>query len=256
MGLDLYAGTLTRYYARNWKTSFQQWAEENGYAYNRMGPDGPMEQEQRPDPAEVQGAMESWRDSILGILKNSGAESPSWPEDNEAPYYTDKPDWDAWYALLLAAACGVTGEAIPPTVEKGSWREGFWELPVVKRAAEERQWSLFGAAELWLPFPDRFRFDCPNPLGNSITIGTTGGLLYELGEVNQLLWQAGEEEILSWTTGEGYPADGEMGPDGKLRRVAVNTQYDTVSLAKMAFSILYRGAVFSREHRVPILMDY
>ena len=104
MGLDLYAGTLTRYYSRNWKTTVQQWAEENGYAYSRMGPDGPMEQEQRPDPAEVQGAMESWRDSILGILKNSGAESPSWPEDNEAPYYTDKPDWDAWYALLLAAA--------------------------------------------------------------------------------------------------------------------------------------------------------
>ena len=44
MGLDLYAGTLTRYYSRNWKTTVQQWAEENGYAFNRMGPAGPMEQ--------------------------------------------------------------------------------------------------------------------------------------------------------------------------------------------------------------------
>ena len=31
MGLDIYAGTLTRYYAHNWKSAVQQWAEENGY---------------------------------------------------------------------------------------------------------------------------------------------------------------------------------------------------------------------------------
>ena len=29
MGLDIYAGTLTRYYSHNWKTVVQQWAEEN-----------------------------------------------------------------------------------------------------------------------------------------------------------------------------------------------------------------------------------
>ena len=34
MGLDIYAGTLTRYYAHNWKSAVQQWAEENGYARN------------------------------------------------------------------------------------------------------------------------------------------------------------------------------------------------------------------------------
>ena len=29
MGLDIYAGTLTRYYSHNWKTVVQQWTEEN-----------------------------------------------------------------------------------------------------------------------------------------------------------------------------------------------------------------------------------
>ena len=28
MGLDIYAGTLTRYYSHNWKTVVQQWAEK------------------------------------------------------------------------------------------------------------------------------------------------------------------------------------------------------------------------------------
>ena len=40
MGLDIYAGTLTRYYSHNWKTVVQQWAEENGYSFNRITPDG------------------------------------------------------------------------------------------------------------------------------------------------------------------------------------------------------------------------
>ena len=40
MGLDIYAGPLTRYYSHNWKTVVQQWAEENGYTFNRITPDG------------------------------------------------------------------------------------------------------------------------------------------------------------------------------------------------------------------------
>ena len=84
MGLDLYAGTLTRYYARNWKSTVQQWAEANGYTFNRMGSDGPMEQEQKPDPAEVQAAMEGWQDSLLAALKAGGTQCPPWPENNEA----------------------------------------------------------------------------------------------------------------------------------------------------------------------------
>ena len=31
MGLDLYAGTFTRYYTRNWKTVVEAWAEADVY---------------------------------------------------------------------------------------------------------------------------------------------------------------------------------------------------------------------------------
>ena len=57
MGLDIYAGTLTRYYSHNWKTVVQQWAEENGYSFNRITPDGePADNEEEMSPAEVQAA--------------------------------------------------------------------------------------------------------------------------------------------------------------------------------------------------------
>ena len=69
MGLDIYAGTLTRYYSHNWKTVVQQWAEENGYTFNRITPDGePADNEEELSPAEVQAAVENWRDQILAAI--------------------------------------------------------------------------------------------------------------------------------------------------------------------------------------------
>ena len=107
MGLDIYAGTLTRYYSHNWKTVVQQWAEENGYSFNRITPDGePADNEEEMSPAEVQAAVENWRDQILSAISQPGQPPYApWLEDNEKPYYTDKPDWDAFGAMLLVAAC-------------------------------------------------------------------------------------------------------------------------------------------------------
>ena len=89
-----------------------------------------------------------------------------------------------------------------------------------------------------------------------MVISTTGGLKKELEQFNSLLWQAPEKTILSWTTTEGYPLDGEIGPDGKYVQKEVHTAYDTVSLAKMAYSILYRAVRFSEENQAAILLDY
>ena len=66
MGLNIYAGTLTRYYAQNWKTVVQQWAEARGIAYHKVTPDGQdVESEPRASPEEIQRAVENWREQIL-----------------------------------------------------------------------------------------------------------------------------------------------------------------------------------------------
>ena len=139
MGLDIYAGPLTRYYSHNWKTVVQQWAEENGYTFNRITPDGePADNEEELSPAEVQAAVEDWRDQILAAI--SQPDQPPytpWPEDNERPYYTDKPDWDAFGAMLLVAACHTYGESVPPTVERRTGTSGAssGRPPCIRRGA-------------------------------------------------------------------------------------------------------------------------
>ena len=73
MGLDIYAGTLTRYYSHNWKTVVQQWAEENGYTFNQIAPDGePGDDEEEMSPVEVQATVENWRNQILSAIFQPG----------------------------------------------------------------------------------------------------------------------------------------------------------------------------------------
>jgi len=259
MGLDIYAGTLTRYYAQNWKTVNQQWAEEHGWGFQRITPGGePLSDGERPSPDAIQADMENWRDQILAALTQPGQEPYTpWPEDNEKPYYTDKPDWDAFGAMLLVAACHTYGEPVPPTVQK-DWN--FMEHPVVKRLAEdsEKVWSLFCGADWWIPLSDGFLFRGPLPNGANTVIATVGALRRELEQLNSLAWQADEDTILGWSRTEGYPVDGEVGPDGVLVQTDIpeHTEYDTESLAKFSFSLFWRAMRFAEEQQVPILLDY
>ena len=115
-------------------------------------------------PAEVQAAVENWRDQILSAISQPGQPPYApWPEDNEKPYYTDKPDWDAFGAMLLVAACHTYNEPVPSTVEK-DWN--FGEHPLVARLAsdEERVWSPVPWGNLvgcLCRIPSYFRRLCP-----------------------------------------------------------------------------------------------
>ena len=97
MGLDIYAGTLTRYYSHNWKTVVQQWAEENGWGFQKITPDGEAaDNEEEMSPAEVQAAVENWRDQILRAISQPGQPpEPPRPAGHEKHYYPDTPGWGA-----------------------------------------------------------------------------------------------------------------------------------------------------------------
>lgn len=254
MGLDIYAGTLTRYYTHNWKTSAQQWAEEHGMGFSRITPTGEPLEAEEVSPAAVRAGMESWRDQVLAAISPQKPLEP-WEEDNERPYYTDKPDWDAFGALLLVAACHTYGEPVPETVAKG-W--DYMAHPLISRLAgdPERVWSLFRGAEWWLPLPEGMLFQIPLPTGDRRVVATTALLRWELERLNNMAWQAEEETILRWSRTEGYPADGELGPGGALTMGETHLSYDADSLAKYAFSILYQALDFAEKNRVPVLLDY
>ena len=259
MGLDIYAGTLPRYYAHNWKTVVRQWEEENGYAFQKIMPDGAaVDDEEEMSPAEVQEIVENWRDQILVAIAAPGhTPYAPWTEDNEKPYYIDKPDWDTFGAMLPVAACRTYEKPVPDTVEKD---RDFMERPIIARLSEdkERIWSLFRGVALWLPISDAFLFQAPLPTEDVAAIDTMGGLKKELERLNALAWQADENTILSWTDTEGYPVDSTINLDGQYSKadISEHTQYNTESLAKFVFSGLWQAMRFAETYQIPVLLDY
>lgn len=262
MGLDVYAGTLTRYYARRWETSTQRFARENGIAFQRFTPQGVADTSPEPDVEAVHEGIVGWQSFILSSLPHE-EDKPfnPWPEDCERPYYTDKPAWDAMGALILASACAAYDEPLPEKVEKG-WE--YFKHPLISRLAEDREHisSLSRDTVFWLPIEGRLLFSGPCPNGNGSRFADVTVLEEELNSINRALWQANEDTILSWTQNEGYPTEAELvkKPKGKGIKLLYKEEtvqvYDTESLAKFAFSIFYRAVRFSRENEVPIVLDF
>ena len=219
MALELYAGTLTRYYAT-----------EN-------------------DGSNTSAIVSHWRDSLLKALEPSAGVCQPWTEDDVTESCIFSLGWPAYGALLLYAAAKVYGEPYPATVAK-DW--DFAQEPLIRRAMEDPQlnWSLFKGAQWWLPLEHPLMLAGETPAGERIPMATSAALLLELLRINELGWKADEDAVLAWEYSEGYPADGQLGESTEC------SEYSTVSLARYAYSLFWQGAKFSLQHKVPLLMDF
>ena len=253
MGLDVYAGTLARYYAGNWKTILQQWGEANGVKVHVVR--AQEQTEETAPPEEIERGVRAWRDGLTEALSQAITSAVLWQEDcDTTPYYTDKPDWTAVEALMLFVCCHVTGEALPATIRKDFV---LAENKVYQHFMQTKEGpiSLFDSDNWWLPIGDAFIFSGCLPTGEEKVFATVGSLRQELENINALEWKADEKTILEWTNSEGYPDDGCVGKYG-LQIEKEHQEYDTVSLAKLAFSILWRAVRHSEQYGTLIIYDY
>lgn len=235
MGLDIFAGTLTRYYSGNWKTIVQQYGEEQGMQVQIVRPGG--EQKTKPDPVQIQSLVEEWRNILSEALKEYLPYPLHWEEDNELDYETDKPDWDCYGAVILWAL--YQEQYIEPPA---NFNKDWTNSPIFNKSQEEgyetNYSSITGDCELWLPCKFDFTFRFPDPAGKEIGIASSYSLLNELSGLNEKTWRAGKDTILNW-------------------RKEFNL--DTILLeekAKLGFSVLYKLAEFSIENNVPVKLDY
>lgn len=251
MGLDIYAGTLTRYYTHNWKTVVQQFAEENGLDFQTIGSQEVDDDLSTEETLEI---VTQWRNNIIDGLKLDP--KPLWNEDYDTtPYYTDKPDWDALNALLLYIAAKYSNKEVPIYIEKGM--DIYNKHPIVKEFVETKDFTLtlFDGNGWWLPINKNIMFNYVLPNQEESPLTTSALLLAELKKYNSFEWNADRDTILSWSKTEGYPADGTY-TNGIYLVENPHNKYQTESLAKYAFSILWQAAEFSLEHGVVIVYDY
>ncbi len=236
MGLDIYAGPLTRYYAGLWKTVVQQAGEAEGFEVRLVHPGGEPEP---PPPAEaVLGAVLGWQ---AELRQATGLASMHWTESPTAEYFTDKPDWDGYWAIKFLAAADEFPDVAPPKeVPPPSRLPDPSKHPLMRRVDDAYHAKgksgglgrLFGRStpppssqptryrhllldeELWLPVDFEQPFTAQDVSGQRVSIGSSLRLLKELEGLNERTLQGDSEAIAAWRLG------GPPETDCSLERVA------------------------------------
>ena len=241
MGLDVYVGPLSRYYAGNWETIVQQAAKQSGIPVTIVRPKQPgqgwlprlLDRIRPRGPDAAAKAVLRWRDRMRRELHITDLD---WNEDPEAEYFTDKPAWDCYGALILWGAY----DECPNAKRRGTaagWHEDSAYLTTrMNRGSRYRH--LIGDTELWLPVEFQEPVRAAALTNDSVVIGSSIRLLAELRELNARTWKADDSNVSEWRY-NGAEADAPL-----------------ETSARFGFSIFYELAKRSVAGRLPMKLDY
>jgi hypothetical protein len=240
MGLDVYVGPLSRYYSGDWETILQQMARQGGLPITVIRAGEPkvgllrrlvdrVLPRKAPDPASV---IAAWKQTLPAALP-----ACDWSDVPDGPYFTDKPAWDCYGALVLWAAYDEHPPKERLSAATDKWNHDETYLRVAESPAS-RYRHLVGNTEVWLPIDFETPFSAPMPNGVSAIIGSCPRLLFELNELNARTWKASAGDIELWRK-EGA----EFGAPLEVS-------------ARFGFSIFHGLSSKAVERRLPMKLDY
>jgi len=236
MALDVYVGSLTRYYAGDWESLTDRTARERrGKA--EAGQPG-VAGAPKKDRERIQASVLTWRRTLDAALAPHLAEPLSWNEALEAPWFTDGVGWNGFGSLVLWAAY-----AEQPTLRRPAALPKEWDddAALVRSNADgfrSRYSHLVRNVELWLPTTLDFTFEGEDVDGRRIIIGSSTRLRRQLGELNAATWKMEEDAMTALARGR---------PSGRASLEV------TARHAMAVMSRLVRQAV---QHRLPVKLDY
>jgi hypothetical protein len=235
MGLDVYVGSLTRHYARDWETVVQRLGRETNTRVEVIRPEEPADA--ITDPEEIRTAVLQWRTLLAAALARNGV-AADWDERAAAPYFTDKPGWDCYASLKLWAAYAEHPDLRRPT----ALTQDLASDPAYARSTERAYRSSFsqliGDVEVWLPADFPFTFRGPDPTGRDVDWGSSVALRRQLETLNARTWRATPATITEW------------------RREAAASQASLEEGARFAFAVMFELAALAVEHRLVMKLDY
>ena len=168
MGLDVYVGTLTRYYVEGAADVVERIARHQGMAVDGQAAE-----------AVIRAAVLRWRDGLSRWLGDRLAGPLDWDESAPAPCFTDKPGWDGYGGALLLAAHDEHPELPPPAVVSADWPDDPAYQAASARGAGSRYAQLL-TPELWLPCRFDFTVRTRDLTGEEVELGSSAALLDQL----------------------------------------------------------------------------
>lgn len=255
MALDIYSGTLSRYYTGAWKNIFQEWADSQGLAYSVHRKEAEGLNTADLSDEEMKQMVLEWQEGLGHFLQSQQGLACKWREDDDAPYLSDRPDWSAYWMVLLWALYQEQGvkpfDELPPDFQ-------LEQDEVFKRRSAkeyESEYPMLNCeADLFLPITEAVFLNGADPFGHPVGIASSVLLLAELEMLNARTWQAGEAEIATWrrtynrtifTLEDGQPMVSKAQDVDRFEDVA-----------KYGFAILYKLTRFAVENHLPMRLDW
>jgi hypothetical protein len=236
MALDVYVGSLTRYYAGEWENVAEKIARERGAPYRIARPGGSPDRLR--DAQRIQPAIEAWRLALSDSLGGNIARPLDWDETLEAPYFTGRPGWDGFGSLVLWAAYAEHPALRQPAVLAEEWDNDPALMRSNAAGFRSRYSHLVRNVELWLPSPFEFTFEGEDVDGRRVVVGSSMMLRRQLDELNAATWKASATAVGQWSR-EPPPED-----------AAVEL------CARFAFALLLDLSRAAVERKLPMTLDY
>ena len=221
MGLDVYVGSLTRYYVEGSADVVERIARHRGIAVS----DGQDAEE------VIRAAVVGWRDGLSRWLGDRLDGPLDWDESGPAPCFTDKPGWDGYGGTLLLAAHDEHPELPAPAQVSADWPDDPAYQAASAPGAGSRYHQLL-TPELWLPCRFAFTIRTQDITGEEVELGSSVALLDQL-------------ELLSTR----YRLDGQP-PD------PATDGHSLSAAAGNGLAVLLRLAERSVINRVPMKLDF
>jgi hypothetical protein len=159
-----------------------------------------------------------------------------WLDEPEGDYFTDKPAWDGYGALVLWAAYDEAGLAGRPDTAHEWAGNPVYTAALANPSSRYRH--LIGNTEIWLPCDFDPPFSGPTLDRETAVFGSSVRLLRELEDLNQRGWQASESDLESW------------------RQAGAETDAPLVTVARFGFAVFHSLATTSVEKKLPMKLDY
>jgi hypothetical protein len=172
MGLDVYVGSLTRYYAESPLAVVERIARQQGVPFTAEA--GGADHE---DAIRV--AILRWRDGLGRWLGDRLPGPLEWDESREAACFTDKPGWEGYGGTLLLAAHDEHPELPLPAEVSAEWSDDPAYQASLAAGPNSRYDQLLGP-ELWLPCRFDFTVRTQDATGHPVEIGSSVSLLDQL----------------------------------------------------------------------------
>ena len=234
MALDVYVGSLTRYYAGAWENLVEKAERERGTAHSVRAakPVNETTSQERIRPRVI-----AWRAAIAKAMGQHLSTPLDWDETPAAPWFTHRPGWDGFGSLVLWAAYAEHRTLRMPATLPEEWDHDVALSRSTAEGFRSRYSHLVRNVELWLPVAFEITFEGEDVEGRRVVIGSVTTLRRQLAELNAATWKASSADVAAWGQ--------------------VPTEEGPVEMrARYAFAVLTELAHRAQSEHLPMKLDH